>query len=74
MGIPIGFVQSFIGIEELNMIYLCVMLIPYMAAGFRRLNDAKINKFLFLISFIVLILAAFPSKHDLPVGKETTAI
>jgi uncharacterized membrane protein YhaH (DUF805 family) len=38
------------------------MIIPYMAIGFRRLNDAGINKFLFLIPFVGLILAVYPSK------------
>jgi len=63
LGIPIGFFQSLIDFEYLNMVYLAVMLIPFIAIGFRRLNDAGINKFLFLIPFVNLILAAFPSKN-----------
>lgn len=62
MGIPIGFIQSWLGFEYLDMMYLILMLVPYMAFGFRRLNDAGINKFLFLIPFVGLILATFPSK------------
>lgn len=63
MGIPVGFLQSLIGFEYLNMVYLIVMLIPFLAIGFRRLNDAGFNRYLFLIPFINLILAIFPSKE-----------
>ena len=62
LGIPIGFIRSMFDIEYLNTIYFTIMLIPYAAAGFRRLNDVGINRFLFLIPFIGLILAVFPSK------------
>lgn len=62
LGIPIGFIQSLIDFDYLNMVYLVIMLIPFLAIGFRRLNDAGINKFLFLIPFVNLILAVFPSK------------
>jgi len=61
--IPIGFIKILIGFEHLFSIYLTLMLIPYAAAGFRRLNDAGLNKFLFLIPFVNLVLAAFPSKE-----------
>lgn len=63
MGIPIGFIKSWTGFDQLNIVYLLVMIIPYMAIGFRRLNDAGINRFLFLIPFVGLILAVFPSKE-----------
>jgi uncharacterized membrane protein YhaH (DUF805 family) len=63
MGIPIGFIQSWTNFEHLNMVYLILMIVPYMAIGFRRLNDAGINRFLFLIPFIGLVLAVFPSKE-----------
>lgn len=62
MGFPIGFIRSLIDFEYLFTIYIVIMIIPYMAIGFRRLNDAGINKFLFLIPFVGLILAVFPSK------------
>lgn len=65
MGIPIGFIQSWSGFEHLNTIYLIVMIIPYLGIGFRRLNDAGINRFLFLIPFVGLILAVFPSKETI---------
>ena len=64
MGIPIGFIQSKIGFEYLNIIYLLLMLTPFIAIGFRRLNDAGINRFLFLIPFVGLILALYPSKNN----------
>lgn len=63
MGFPIGFIQSWTGLDYLNMIYLGLMIIPYLAIGFRRLNDAGINKYLFLIPFVGLILAVSPSKE-----------
>tara|TARA_B110000046_G_scaffold93714_1_gene101649 strand:+ start:536 stop:835 length:300 start_codon:yes stop_codon:yes gene_type:complete len=62
MAFPIGFIRSLINFEHLFNIYLVIMLIPYIAIGFRRLNDAGINKYLFLIPFVGLILAVFPSK------------
>ena len=63
LAFPIGFIRSLIGFEYLFTIYSTIMLIPFAAAGFRRLNDAGINKFLFLIPFVNLILAAFPTKN-----------
>ena len=33
-----------------------------LSLGFRRLNDARINKLFFLIPFVNLVLATFPSK------------
>ncbi len=65
LGIPIGFTQSWTGFEHLNMVYNILMIIPYLAIGFRRLNDAGINRFFFLIPLIGLILAAFPRKEAL---------
>jgi uncharacterized membrane protein YhaH (DUF805 family) len=38
-------------------------MIPFITLGFRRLNDAKFSKWLFLIPVVNLILAAFPSKE-----------
>ena len=65
LGIPIGFIQSWTGFEHLNMVYIILKIIPYLAIGFRRLNDAGINRFFFLIPLIGLILAAFPRKEAL---------
>ena len=41
-----------------------LVLIPFYAIGFRRLNDASITKWLFLIPIVNLILAAMPSKQE----------
>lgn len=65
LGFPIGFIRSLTGFEHLFTIYSTLMLVPFAAAGFRRLNDAGINRFLFLIPFVNLILAVFPSKNKL---------
>ena len=39
-------------------------LIPVFTIGFRRLNDTKFSKWLFLVPFINLILASFPSESE----------
>ncbi|MDN3494279.1 DUF805 domain-containing protein [Winogradskyella bathintestinalis] len=62
--IPIGIIRALTGFEHLFTIYSTIMLIPYAAIGFRRLNDAGLNRFLFLIPFVNLILAVFPSKFE----------
>lgn len=41
-----------------------VLIIPTLALGFRRLNDAGFNRWLFLIPMINLLLAGFPSKEN----------
>ncbi|WP_047418100.1 DUF805 domain-containing protein [Cellulophaga sp. Hel_I_12] len=41
-----------------------ILCIPTLALGFRRLNDAGINKWLFLIPFVNLILAGLPEKKQ----------
>lgn len=64
LGFPIGFIRSLINFEHLNTIYLLIMIVPFAAIGFRRLNDAGINRYLFLIPFVNLILAVFPSKTE----------
>ena len=63
-GIFVGFLKSAIDFKYLSTIYLTIMLIPYLAIGFRRLNDAGLNKWLFLIPFVNLILACFPEKKN----------
>tara|TARA_R110002012_G_scaffold263456_2_gene446395 strand:- start:34458 stop:34748 length:291 start_codon:yes stop_codon:yes gene_type:complete len=39
-----------------------ILFVPTLALGFRRLNEAGINKWLFLIPFVNLILAGLPAK------------
>lgn len=60
---PIGFIRSLLGFEHLFTIYSTLMLLPFAAAGFRRLNDAGINRFLFLLPLVNLILATYPKKN-----------
>ncbi|MCW1953156.1 MAG: DUF805 domain-containing protein [Flavobacteriia bacterium] len=62
--IPIKFLEIIFNFEELYSIVLLIMIVPYLAYGFRRLNDAGFNKFLFLIPFVGLIIALFPSKNE----------
>lgn len=45
-------------------IFRGIILLPNIALGFRRLNDAGINKWLFLIPIVNFILAGFPSKDE----------
>ncbi len=59
-----GILSGITGIEYLGKIWTYVILLPVgISLGFRRLNDAGINKFLFLIPMVNLILASLP-KHD----------
>lgn len=64
MGLPIGFFKSYFEIPFLSDIYFWIMLIPFVAIGFRRMNDAGLNRFLFLLPFVGLVLATFPSKSE----------
>lgn len=58
LSLIVGVVKAETGFEELGTIFLVVMLLPNLSLGFRRLNDAGINKWLFLIPFVNLILAS----------------
>jgi len=62
--IPVGIIEHLINIENLNEIYFLLVIVPYFTIGFRRLNDAGFNRWLFLIPFVGLILATFPSKKQ----------
>ncbi|MFD1614930.1 DUF805 domain-containing protein [Gelatiniphilus marinus] len=58
-----GFLRGLYNINDnIALVIRIVLLIPFITIGFRRLNDAKINKWLFLIPFVNLILASSPSK------------
>lgn len=48
---------------QYHLYFTLLMLVPKYTLGFRRLNDAGINKFLFLIPFINVFLASLPSKE-----------
>ncbi|WP_046759204.1 DUF805 domain-containing protein [Kordia jejudonensis] len=52
-----------LGIENLGDIYLLLTLLPFIALGFRRLNDAGYNKWLFLVPFVNIILASIQAKE-----------
>src|SRR5690554_1211933 len=60
----IGIIRGLTDYQALREIYLTLTLIPFIALGFRRLNDAGITKWLFLLPFINLILACFPGKKS----------
>lgn len=51
-------------IEYLRNVYLFITILPFYSLGFRRLNDAGVNKFLFLIPMVNLILAGLPSDSN----------
>lgn len=49
-------------VEFVSTIYSMCIIIPYISLGFRRLNDAGYNKFLFLIPIANLFFASMESK------------
>jgi len=55
---PLGLPKYFIEILKL------LILIPSLSIGFRRLNDAGINRWLFLLPIVNIILAGLPSKNN----------
>lgn len=56
------FVGNYFGVDNAGWIYTGIRLLTFVSLGFRRLNDAGLNKFLFLIPLMNIILAAFPSR------------
>lgn len=56
-GFIVIFIAAKFNIEALKTTYRLLMLIPLTSLGFRRLNDAGFNKWLFLVPFVNLILA-----------------
>lgn len=59
-----GITASITGIKDLKLFFLGIHLLPSISLGFRRLNDAGINRWLFLIPIVNLILASMPSKNQ----------
>lgn len=57
--------KRFHGIQDIDIYYRYVYIIPLIALGFRRLRDAGFNGFLFLIPFANFVFAGFPSKSML---------
>lgn len=58
-----GFISGIFGIGYIGDAYLIVSCLPFIALGFRRLNDAGYNKWLFLIPIANLILVSLDSKE-----------
>ena len=58
-----GIISGITKLEEIKTIFSLIMLLPFLSLGFRRLNDAGYNKWLFLIPFVNLILASFNKKN-----------
>ncbi|WP_060875075.1 DUF805 domain-containing protein [Myroides odoratus] len=48
--------------EIVTIVFVFFLNLVTISLGFRRLNDAKINKLFFLIPLVNLILAGLPSK------------
>ncbi|SHH48498.1 DUF805 domain-containing protein [Wenyingzhuangia marina] len=60
--VAIVFLRKPLGIPMYtNKVFLGMVAIPHIAIGFRRLRDAGINSWLFLIPSVNLILAGLPS-------------
>lgn len=63
--IILGFLEGLYG-KNMGMIstfYSIIIIIPYISLGFRRLNDAGYNKFLFLIPLANLFFASMKTKE-----------
>lgn len=58
----IGLIEGQVGIKYVGKVYLFVTLVPFIALGFRRLNDSGFNRWLFLIPIANIILASIPKK------------
>jgi len=61
----IGFIK---GLSVINKNYIVLFnvffIIQFTTLGFRRLNETKFSKWLFLIPIVNLILAAFPANDE----------
>lgn len=60
------FKHSFDLERQFILIFRILMVAPFISLGFRRMNDANLSKWLFLIPLVNLILAGFPSKKSVP--------
>lgn len=64
-GMLFGFFKGSLKLPEgATLFFLIIMVLPYFALGFRRLNDAGVPKWLFLIPFVHYLLAGLPSKSE----------
>lgn len=62
LGIIVTILSRIFKLNYVSTIYRICYLIILIPLGFRRMNDAGLNKFLFLIPFINIFLALIPSK------------
>jgi uncharacterized membrane protein YhaH (DUF805 family) len=65
ISVAMGYFRSTLQLPSLlvNLLQIIIIIIPTYALGFRRLKDAGFTKWLFLIPFVNLVLASFPSKN-----------
>lgn len=61
LAFPLGIVESILKIDNIGLVVLIILSI---GIGFRRLNDVGINKFLYLIPFVNLVLASLPANYS----------
>ncbi len=62
--IVLSIVGKRIGVENLHYYLAALNFFPMLALGFRRMNDVGINKWLFLLPFAGVYLAALPAKGE----------
>jgi uncharacterized membrane protein YhaH (DUF805 family) len=53
--------KKFHAIQDIDVYYRYIYVFPLISLGVRRLRDAGFNVWLFLVPFVNLILAGFPS-------------
>ncbi len=59
----LGLVRGFCCINEfVTSIIRISLLVPFITLGFRRLNETKFSKWMFLIPIVNLILASLPAE------------
>lgn len=54
--------KSLMGFERLVDVYSILFLVPFVALGFRRLNEVGVSKWLFLIPIVNFVLASLEPK------------
>ena len=59
----IGIIEGILEVDYIGTIAQIITIIPFISIGFRRLNDAGINKWLFFIPIANLFLASLKTKE-----------
>jgi uncharacterized membrane protein YhaH (DUF805 family) len=54
----IGILEGILEVDYIGTIASFITIVPFISLGFRRLNDAGINKWLFFIPIVNLVLAS----------------